>query len=277
MLEDLLKRRGRLLGGLVAALTLALFVAVAYGRDPRAPLGAGGVRLPAIPHSRLSPDQPVRTIAERQRGPQTLSNLNGVSLYAPVLQSVAARARPSAAARVVARLPTRTPEGTSNIVLLLERVDLNGSLWLKVRLPVLPNNTTGWVLRSALGGYGQADTHLLVDTTTLRATLFRDGRPIFSAPVGVGKPGTPTPRGQFYIRNELTKYANAFYGPVAFGTSARSAVLTDWPAGGYIGIHGTNEPGILPGRVSHGCIRLGNPDIVRLARLMPPGTPLTIR
>lgn len=64
---------------------------------------------------------------------------------------------------------------------------------------------------------------------------------------------------------------------LAFGTSARSDVLTDWPAGGYIGIHGTDRPELLPGRVSHGCIRLRNADILRLAELMPVGTPLTIR
>jgi lipoprotein-anchoring transpeptidase ErfK/SrfK len=29
--------------------------------------------------------------------------------------------------------------------------------------------------------------------------------------------------------------------------------------------------------VSHGCIRLRNSDILRLARLMPVGTPVTIR
>ena len=72
-------------------------------------------------------------------------------------------------------------------------------------------------------------------------------------------------------------YASPFYGPVAFGTSARSEVLTDWPAGGFVGIHGTNRPELLPGRVSHGCIRLRNQDILRLARLLPVGTPLTIR
>ena len=44
-----------------------------------------------------------------------------------------------------------------------------------------------------------------------------------------------------------------------------------------MGIHGTDEPGLIPGRVSHGCIRLRNRDIVRLAQLMPVGTPLTIR
>jgi lipoprotein-anchoring transpeptidase ErfK/SrfK len=53
-------------------------------------------------------------------------------------------------------------------------------------------------------------------------------------------------------------------------------VLTDWPNGGYIGIHGTDQPGILPGRVSHGCVRLKNASILALARLMPVGTPVTI-
>ena len=67
-----------------------------------------------------------------------------------------------------------------------------------------------------------------------------------------------------------------FYGPLAFGTSARSETLTDWPGGGFIGIHGTNRPGILPGRVSHGCVRVPNANIIKLARLMPVGTPLTI-
>jgi lipoprotein-anchoring transpeptidase ErfK/SrfK len=142
---------------------------------------------------------------------------------------------------------------------------------------VLPNDTTAWVRRSSLGGYHFVTTHLVVDLRRLRATLWRNGRALFSAPVGVGQPQDPTPRGEFYVRDELTGYASPFYGPLAFGTSARSSVLTDWPDGGFIGIHGTNAPGLIPGRVSHGCIRLRNPDILRLARLMPVGTPLTIR
>jgi lipoprotein-anchoring transpeptidase ErfK/SrfK len=120
-------------------------------------------------------------------------------------------------------------------------------------------------------------THLIVDRARLTATLLHDGRKVFSAPVGVGKPESPTPSGEFYVRNRLSGFGNPFYGPVAFGTSARSAVLTDWPDGGFVGIHGTNEPGLIPGRISHGCVRLRNPDIVRLSRLMPPGTPVTIR
>jgi len=53
-------------------------------------------------------------------------------------------------------------------------------------------------------------------------------------------------------------------------------VLSEWPGGGVVGIHGTNQPGLLPGRVSHGCIRVPNDAIVRLARKLPIGTPVRI-
>jgi lipoprotein-anchoring transpeptidase ErfK/SrfK len=140
-----------------------------------------------------------------------------------------------------------------------------------------PNDRTGWVPRAALGGYTVVRTHLVVDLDQLTATLLRARRPIFRAGIGVGELAWPTPRGEFYIRNRLTSYESPFYGLLAFGTSARSAVLTDWPDGGFVGIHGTNQPELLPGRVSHGCIRMRNEDILELGQLMPIGTPVTIR
>ena len=100
---------------------------------------------------------------------------------------------------------------------------------------------------------------------------------MWRAPIGIGTDAAPTPAGVFYVRNRLTRYRSPFYGPVAFGTSARSATLTDWPGGGFIGIHGTDRPDLIPGRVSHGCIRLRNAAILRLARLMPIGTPVRIQ
>jgi lipoprotein-anchoring transpeptidase ErfK/SrfK len=119
-------------------------------------------------------------------------------------------------------------------------------------------------------------TRISFDRERFTATLFYDERVIFRAPVGVGKQESPTPTGNFYVRNKLSGFGDPFYGPVAFGTSARSPVLTDWPGGGFVGIHGTNAPELIPGRVSHGCIRMRNRDIVRLSRLMSVGTPLTI-
>jgi lipoprotein-anchoring transpeptidase ErfK/SrfK len=197
--------------------------------------------------------------------------------WAPVRVGATARRAPDRRAAPVARVATTTPEDTTNIVVVLgRRVDRDGRLWVRVRLASLPNGRTGWLPRSALGGYGTVQTRLVVDLRRLTATLLRRGRPIFRARVGVGQRRWPTPRGEFYVRNRLTRFAGPTYGPLAFGTSARSTHLTDWPDGGFIGIHGTDQPQLIPGRISHGCIRMRNADIVALARLMPIGTPLTI-
>ena len=57
------------------------------------------------------------------------------------------------------------------------------------------------------------DTRLVVDRDELKATLYRQGRAIFSAVVGVRTTQWPTPAGQFYIRNRLTGFSDPFYGP----------------------------------------------------------------
>ncbi len=201
-----------------------------------------------------------------------------VAHWAAVLKSSIVRAKPSASARKVTTLETRTTDDTQNIVLVLQRTDVTSSqAWYRVRLPILPNNSTGWVKAASLGDLWTVHTHLYVDLAHQRATLMRDGVPVFKTIVGVGRSMWPTPRGEFYVRDKMTSFANPVYGPIAFGTSARSAVLTDWPGGGFVGVHGTNEPEILPGHVSHGCIRMPNAAILKLATLMPVGTPLTVR
>ena len=189
-----------------------------------------------------------------------------------------ARARPSYSARALSRISFRTPELYRNVVQVLDGIRYrNGKTWIRVRLAILPNGSTGWVPRGALAQFQKVRTRLVIQHRTLRATLYKRGRPIFRAIVGVGQPHWPTPRGDFYVREKLSGYYAPVYGPRAFGLNARSATLTDWPGGGFIGIHGTNAPGILPGRVSHGCVRMRNPAILRLFRLMPLGTPVQIR
>jgi hypothetical protein len=253
--------------GVAFGATAAALAFVGHRGQSQGVTGAGlatGIPQPVKPAFTVSTPRPLVTGAAH-------------ALWAPVTRAVLARRGPSLDAPVIARLELQTPEGTSNLVLLVDTADGSSRHWSRVRLPILPNNTTGWVPRSALGGLVPTDTHLVVDLKRLRADLLRNGHRIFEAPVGVGTSEAPTPRGEFYIRDKLTSFDNSFYGPIAFGTSARSAVLTDWPDGGYIGIHGTNEPQLIPGRISHGCIRMRNDDILRLATLMPIGTPLTIR
>ena len=218
----------------------------------------------------------VLVVAGSARDAASSSTIEGRWAY--LLRDVAALERPRPGSRTVAMLATATPEGESNLVTVLERRrDAALTEWARVRLAYLPNGRTGWVPRAALGELHVVRTRLVIDRNTLLATLYRNGRTLFRAPIGVGEARYPTPAGEFYVRVRLLGFGNRFYGPVAFGTSARSETLTDWPGGGFIGIHGTDRPELLPGRVSHGCVRLRNADILRLARLMPLGTPVTIR
>jgi hypothetical protein len=223
-------------------------------------------------------DPPAARPALAFPSPRRLPDGPELTRWAHLRHAVAARAGPGRSRRVVARVRRLTPEGTVTAVPVTgRRTGRDGRLWMRVTLPVLPNGTRGWVPRRALGAYEVSHHRLVVDLERRRLVLFDRGRAVLRAPVGVGRPQWPTPRGTFLIRNRLERYASPEYGPVAFGTSARSPVLTDWPAGGFVGIHGTDRPGQIPGAISHGCVRLRNPAILRLARLMPVGTPVEIR
>ena len=198
--------------------------------------------------------------------------------WAFVRHRTVARSGPSSSARALSQISFRTPELYRNAVLALDGVKYHkGRTWVRIRLAILPNGSTGWVPRGSLTAFQTIHTRLLISHSRLRAILYRRGKPVFSTMVGVGQPNSPTPRGEFYIREKLSGYYAPAYGPRAFGLNARSAVLTDWPGGWYIVIHGTNAPGIIPGRISHGCVRVRNAAIMRLFRLMPLGTPVTIQ
>jgi len=209
---------------------------------------------------------------------EQVSTLGRTSYYAFVEKADVARAQPKTTAEKVATLTRKSPERTDDLVFVLDRTLVKDVEWLRVRLPVKPNGTTGWVPASALSDLQPVNTWLRVSTKTFKVTLIKNGKRVFSASIGVGQPQWPTPKGQFYIRAMLRGYggAGSFYGPLAFITSATSPTLTDWPGGAVVGVHGTSEPGLIPGKISHGCVRLNNADILKLAKLMPVGTPLTI-
>ena len=257
---------------LIAAGIAALLLAPSHPRSTR----QAGVPEPAVTVAAHATSLPAPSTGFAIPKAQQLGRARDVTRWASVLHATDAYASPDPHSRVVVPIAATTPEGTTNLVVADGEVTRYGSVWVHARLAVLPDGRTGWVPRASLGGWTFVDTSLVVDRARLRLTLYRAGRPIFRAPIGVGKPSSPTPAGTFYIRDRLTAYSSPEYGPLAFGTSARSEYETDWPAGGFIGIHGTDEPGLIPGRISHGCIRLRNAAILALGRLMPVGTPVTI-
>ena len=215
--------------------------------------------------------RPVSSLAPL--GNEQLSNERTLTRWATPFNLAPIRRAPGGSA--IGRLRYHTEDGPLEVYLVLRSRVVKNVAWLQIRIPGRPNGRKGWVRESDMGQLNVVRTFLKIDRRRLRATLYKKNRRIWTSRIGVGKAGTPTPAGRFWIRERLKALGGA-YGPWAFGTSAYSPTLTDWPGGGVVGIHGTNQPHLIPGRPSHGCVRVPNAAISRLARLMPIGTPVRI-
>jgi len=149
--------------------------------------------------------------------------------------------------------------------------------WLNVMLPMRPNGATGWV-RSSDVSLSEIDWRVKVELGAHKLTVWQGTNVFREETVAVGTAAAPTPTGDFYLTELLdTGNPRGPYGPWAFGLSAFSDVFTSFAGGpGQIGLHGTNEPGLLGSDVSHGCIRMSNEAITALAAQVPPGTPIQV-
>jgi hypothetical protein len=272
-------------GGLAIGLgLLALWPAAAVAQTPAVPQTAPpATTQPPAPE----PPDPTKVVPIAEPEPMDLLQNAGdeiklsdekvITRWAHAQATAKIRLSPQTSSRMITRLRFFTEDQLPEVYPVLgARMDSDGRRWVHIRIPKRPNGKTGWVLDEMVGQFYIVRTLLVVDRGKLRATLYKNGKSIWSARVGIGKSGTPTPRGEFWIRERLKGIGgSSVYGPWAFGTSAYSN-LSDWPGGGVVGIHGTNEPGLIPGRPSHGCIRVRNDKIRQLAKLMPIGTPVSI-
>lgn len=181
--------------------------------------------------------------------------------------------RTPAAGHPFKRLSNPTSIGAPLVFLVKSR----GRGWEHVYLPIRPDGATGWVRDSDVS-LAWNPYSLLARLSRHQLVLRKNGRVTARFPAAVGRSVLPTPTGRYFLV-ELLKQPdpNGAYGPYAFGTSAFSKVLYHFGGGpGQIGIHGTDDHSSIGQSVSHGCIRLRNRDIVRLAHLLPLGTPITI-
>jgi lipoprotein-anchoring transpeptidase ErfK/SrfK len=150
--------------------------------------------------------------------------------------------------------------------------------WARVFLPTRPNGSEGWIRLSQVKLTGHS-YRVRINLDRHRLTAWNGPKLMLSTPIGVGRAVTPTPVGTYYI-TELLKQPDpaGLYGPYAFGLSAHSDVLNEFAGrDGVLGIHGTNYPQGIGTDVSHGCIRLSNDAITKLAHTLPVGTPVVIR
>jgi hypothetical protein len=149
--------------------------------------------------------------------------------------------------------------------------------WYRVLVPMKPNGRTGFIRARAVN-LRLVRSRIVVDVSARRLTVYDKERAVFGTKTAVGAPATPTPLGRFYVNQRFREPdPNGPYGWAAIGISAFSEVLTGWPQGGPVAIHGTNRPSLLGLPVSNGCIRVSNAAIQRLWRLAPAGTPVLIQ
>jgi len=199
------------------------------------------------------------------------------SIGTQVASSATARTRPDPTAPAIATFPQTNSQGVRQVYDVVDRATgANGTAWYRVLLPIRPNDSLGYI-RADLLRVTWTEYWLLVNPTTFTLSLYRSCREVARFPVGIGTGSTPTPVGYFYLQSMLRPSdPNGVYGPYAYGLSGYSDVIHDWKWGGLVGLHGTNEPSGIGHLVSHGCIRMFNRDISRLAAILPLGTPITI-
>ena len=260
----------------VRALAAAAIVviAVAAGLALRATPDADGPS--GSPHARAGgPPAPVSQTTD--------FSLAGATGGAESRAAVVARARAGSVSvyrAPDARRPDRTVharriEGrTAPLVFAVQR---RRGAWLNVATGRRPNASTGWIRRRDVT-MAATTYRVRVELGRHRLVVTHGGRTVVRAAIAVGRSLSPTPTGRYFV-TELLRPPDprGFYGPYAFGLSAYSPVYTSFAGGdGQVGIHGTDNPGAIGRDVSHGCIRLANAVVTRLARRLPLGTPVAI-
>jgi lipoprotein-anchoring transpeptidase ErfK/SrfK len=258
--------------GVAVVLAVALVTAIgraAISNDELPPGGAAELERPSAtlpkpvggstdfdPTAAIDGSRPRGTVVAAARGPR-----------------IAVHPRPGG--RRYATLHARRADGR-RLPLVFSVVRQRGP-WVKAYLPTRPNLSTGW-LRTRDVMLSATPYRIAVKLSAHRLVLYRAGKAVLRAPIATGRAVSPTPTGRYYLTDLLRPPDPAgFYGPYAFGLSAHSPVYTSFEGGdGQVGIHGTSRPEVLGTDVSHGCIRVDNATITRLARTVPLGTPVEI-
>ena len=172
-------------------------------------------------------------------------------------------------------LDTQNPTGSVSPMLVECAKRRAGEVWYRILLPLRPNGSAAWVRETDVD-LRRIDQRIEVDLSdrTLRYYVHDELKRHFK--VGVGTDATPTGMGTFYVWVKI-HYASPYqpYGIAALGLSGFSPVLSEWPGGGRMAIHGTSSPSDLGNAVSHGCVRVLNDDLKSLLDV-PLGTPVEI-
>lgn len=144
-----------------------------------------------------------------------------------------------------------------------------------------------------VGTTGVTDDQVTIYVTKANSSLTVEdssGTVIFHAPVTSGSQHDPLPIGQWKVTT-VQRMPTFNYNPDLFWDADLKHSKASIPAGPnnpvgtvwidlskeHYGIHGTPEPSKVGHTQSHGCVRLTNWDVQRVARWARPGTPVIFR
>jgi lipoprotein-anchoring transpeptidase ErfK/SrfK len=132
-------------------------------------------------------------------------------------------------------------------------------------------------------------TAVRIDTKNSMLTVHEDGKLIAAYPVTIGSEQTESPVGDYKVRG-VAKMPNFRHDKMMLKKGERSDKFHILPPGPNnpvgvvwialnkkgIGLHGTNDPDSIGRSASHGCVRMANWDVIRLAWKIKAGVPVSI-
>src|SRR5713226_9031413 len=134
--------------------------------------------------------------------------------------------------------------------------------------------------RATLAAQGATNSQrrIVVSIPDCKLALVENGRVVKIYRVAVGAQISPSPSGELKITQRLVE--PTYYAPgVVIPPGKDNPLGTRWLGlnqKGY-GIHGTNQPGSVGRRASHGCIRMRNRDMEELFELARAGDVVELR
>jgi hypothetical protein len=188
----------------------------------------------------------------------------------PLHGSVVLRARPDGP-----RLVRVGPRGPLGGPLVFGVIGVRGR-WVEVSAEALPNGRHGWVEFGRDVSVRPVQWELRASLSRRELYVLRDGRLVRTIPVGIGRPGSPTPTGRFAVAEKLTGSFGPAFGCCILALTARQPHL---PPGWntrityYVAIHAGSGQGAA---VSAGCLHATEADVRYLMRTVPLGTAVQI-
>ncbi len=191
-----------------------------------------------------------KTTVEVKPGPQTTSLtlfVNGVSLRTVEVTD----------GRVVRMAQVSLPKGTSTFKLIAANPLATAEYTFAVKRLDYP-----W------------PTCIIVDKSDFRLYWIRDGELVKAYPIAHGRVGASTPERNWRILAKYHTDPSSVYGPRKMRLFAQTSRGFSYTA---YAIHGTSQPWAIGTRVSAGCIRMYNRDVLELFPQVPLGTMVQTR